>query len=370
MKKQVILLCSLFILATNIWAQVEGLPTNPQPGKCYVRTITSEQFDTTERRIMVRPTYTTFTKLPAEYKTVEERVMVKAASRRYIAHPAEYRTIIDTIQVEAPYHEATVTSPKFVTKSENVEVRPKYARMEWETTAENCESKDPRDCMVLRYVEHPAEYRKVNMEALQTGASYTSEIKGGKYVTINRQIVAREAYCEAVDVPAEYITIAKLVLAKDEEIVRAEVPAQYATETVLVLKDPGGVEKWEEIDCALTDNNLLPVTYELGSARLTDEARSLIDSKLLKLMKDKPNIRVEIAAHTDSRGATDANLSLSQARSESVVNYLVGRGIQRSRLVAKGYGESKLKNRCADGVNCSEDEHAKNRRTEFRVLSN
>ena len=91
---------------------------------------------------------------------------------------------------------------------------------------------------------------------------------------------------------------------------------------------------------------------------------------VLKLMKDKPNIRVEIASHTDSRGATDANQSLSQGRAESVVNYLVGRGIQRSRLVARGYGETKLKNRCADGVNCSENEHSANRRTEFRVLSN
>ena len=96
----------------------------------------------------------------------------------------------------------------------------------------------------------------------------------------------------------------------------------------------------------------------------------MIDSKLLKLMKDKPNIRVEIASHTDSRGSSEANLVLSQSRAESVVNYIVSGGIQRYRLVAKGYGETQLKNGCFDGINCSEAQHAVNRRTEFRVLNN
>ena len=75
-------------------------------------------------------------------------------------------------------------------------------------------------------------------------------------------------------------------------------------------------------------------------------------------------------SHTDSRGNDDYNMSLSQQRANSVVNYLVGKGISRSRLVAKGYGETRLVNRCANGVECSEADHKKNRRTEFRIIGN
>lgn len=87
-------------------------------------------------------------------------------------------------------------------------------------------------------------------------------------------------------------------------------------------------------------------------------------------MKDKPNIRVEISSHTDSRGSSDVNKTLSQARAESVVNYLESKGITKSRLLANGYGEDRPINRCTNGVPCSETEHQENRRVEFRVLSN
>ncbi|MCC6725257.1 MAG: OmpA family protein [Saprospiraceae bacterium] len=319
--------------------------------------------------MLARPAYTTLKKTPAEFKTVEERVMVKAPSKKYVAYPAEYKTETETYDIEDPYNEITIIPARLGSKSETIEIRPKVGRWEYQTSTAACKSDDPRDCMVLCYVEHPAEFRSVNSQTVEADATFTKTKKGGKSMTVSRQVVAKEARYETIDIPAEYKTITKRQLVKDEDVVKTEVPAEYNVETVEMVKDKGGVAVWEEIDCALTDNNVLPINYELGSARLTSEARSLIDNKLLKLMKDRPNIRVEIAAHTDSRGSADANQSLSQARAESVVNYLVGRGIQRSRLVAKGYGESKLKNRCADGVECSESEHAANRRTEFRVLS-
>jgi len=75
-------------------------------------------------------------------------------------------------------------------------------------------------------------------------------------------------------------------------------------------------------------------------------------------------------SHTDSRGNDDFNQSLSQQRANSVVNYLVSKGITRSRLTARGFGETRLTNRCSNGADCSESQHQRNRRTEFRVLSN
>ena len=62
------------------------------------------------------------------------------------------------------------------------------------------------------------------------------------------------------------------------------------------------------------------------------------------------------------------NQDLSQKRADAIVRYLVDKGVKKERLVARGYGESRLTNHCADGVSCSEEEHQQNRRTEFRVL--
>ena len=88
-----------------------------------------------------------------------------------------------------------------------------------------------------------------------------------------------------------------------------------------------------------------------------------------KLLKDNPDIKVEIASHCDSRGSDFFNEQLSQKRAKAVTDYLVTKGVRRSMLTSKGYGESKLLNKCSDEVPCSEEEHQLNRRTEFTVIS-
>jgi outer membrane protein OmpA-like peptidoglycan-associated protein len=80
-----------------------------------------------------------------------------------------------------------------------------------------------------------------------------------------------------------------------------------------------------------------------------------------------PNIKIEVMSHTDSRGTDDYNMKLSQKRAEAAVKYLIKKGIDKTRMTAQGYGESKLTNQCTDGVACSEAEHQANRRTEFKV---
>jgi hypothetical protein len=80
-------------------------------------------------------------------------------------------------------------------------------------------------------------------------------------------------------------------------------------------------------------------------------------------------IVVELGSHTDCRGTKNYNDNLSQKRAESAVGYIVGEGISIDRITAKGYGESQLLNKCADGVECTPDEHQLNRRTEFKVVS-
>lgn len=108
------------------------------------------------------------------------------------------------------------------------------------------------------------------------------------------------------------------------------------------------------------------IYYDYGSAEILPAAEITL-TKVLKVMQLDPSITIEISSHTDSRAGTDYNQRLSQKRAQNVVDYLVKRGIDKKRLTAVGYGESRLLNKCSDGVECTEDEHAKNRRTEFKI---
>ncbi|MCB0562806.1 MAG: OmpA family protein [Phaeodactylibacter sp.] len=109
------------------------------------------------------------------------------------------------------------------------------------------------------------------------------------------------------------------------------------------------------------------VYYDVNRTSVQKKSVSEL-TRLLQLLEDNPDIILEISSHTDSNGDSASNLTLSQKRADTIVRFLISKGIKKERLVAKGYGESKLANGCADGVPCSEEEHQENRRTEFRVL--
>lgn len=109
----------------------------------------------------------------------------------------------------------------------------------------------------------------------------------------------------------------------------------------------------------------LKIYYDLDKWAIRDDARPVLDS-LVDFMHQYP-IRAELSSHTDSRATAEYNNALSQRRAEAAVQYIVARGIDPFRIVARGYGESRLVNRCADGVPCTEAEHQANRRTEFKI---
>ena len=100
---------------------------------------------------------------------------------------------------------------------------------------------------------------------------------------------------------------------------------------------------------------------------IREDARPYLDS-VAKLLKDNPDLKVEISSHCDSRGSNFFNKQLSEKRAKAVTDYLVKKGIRRSALISKGYGEKRLLNNCDDSRECSESEHQLNRRTEFKVI--
>jgi len=113
---------------------------------------------------------------------------------------------------------------------------------------------------------------------------------------------------------------------------------------------------------------LKDIYYNFDKDDIRPDAAKILD-ELLVTLRDNPTLKIELSSHTDSRGSHKYNEDLSSRRAKSAVEYLISRGISRSRLVAKGYGETKLVNKCADGVPCTVAEHQANRRTEIRVLA-
>jgi outer membrane protein OmpA-like peptidoglycan-associated protein len=91
--------------------------------------------------------------------------------------------------------------------------------------------------------------------------------------------------------------------------------------------------------------------------------------KIVDAMLQNPTIKIDIRSHTDSRASTEYNDILSNHRAISTQKWLISNGISSERLSSKGYGEHQLKNRCSDGIECTEEEHQENRRSEFIIIS-
>ena len=109
------------------------------------------------------------------------------------------------------------------------------------------------------------------------------------------------------------------------------------------------------------------IRYDLNKWAIRPDAAKELDN-LVQILRDNPGIVVELGSHTDCRASDPYNLNLSQKRAEAAVEYIIKKGkIPQNRIAAKGYGETKLLNKCDDGVACSELEHAINRRTEIRI---
>ncbi len=115
--------------------------------------------------------------------------------------------------------------------------------------------------------------------------------------------------------------------------------------------------------------NIEPIYYDLDKWEIRPDAAAKLD-RLIKVMNDNPTIRVEMGSHTDSRATGPYNEKLSEQRATAAIDYLVARGIERFRLTYKYYGESQLIEPCPDGVPCTEEQHQRNRRTEFKVVEN
>ncbi|MFN5844064.1 MAG: OmpA family protein, partial [Flavobacteriia bacterium] len=109
------------------------------------------------------------------------------------------------------------------------------------------------------------------------------------------------------------------------------------------------------------------IYYDFDKWAIRPDAAVELD-KLVRILKDNPGIDIEMGSHTDSRGSDQYNLVLSDKRAHAAVQYLISQGIEPKRLTYRGYGETVHVNHCKNDIVCPEEEHQKNRRTEFKVI--
>lgn len=109
------------------------------------------------------------------------------------------------------------------------------------------------------------------------------------------------------------------------------------------------------------------IYYDLDKWEIRKDAAQELD-KFAELLKSNPQISIVLNSHTDSRAEDQYNQVLSEKRAKAAVDYLINKGVDPKRLQWRGYGESMLVNNCGNGVNCPEEEHQKNRRTEFQII--
>jgi outer membrane protein OmpA-like peptidoglycan-associated protein len=153
----------------------------------------------------------------------------------------------------------------------------------------------------------------------------------------------------------------------------------------LVARSPGYQTSQEQFEAPALRHGVLPknirltamgegratafksIYYDYGESLLRGESLKELD-RLATMLKMNEERRIVISSSTDSRGSADYNLNLSQRRAEAVARYLISKGVDKERVEAIGYGETRMINDCENGVPCTEEQHQANRRTEFTLL--
>ncbi len=131
------------------------------------------------------------------------------------------------------------------------------------------------------------------------------------------------------------------------------------------LKPPKSVEIGDDLAKTL---NLNPIYFDFDKFYIRPDA-ALELQKIITVMNEYPNLKIDVRSHTDSRARDGYNMTLSQNRNRSTIRYIIDKGgISSSRLTGRGYGEVELVNACGNGIECTEEDHQLNRRSEFIVV--
>jgi outer membrane protein OmpA-like peptidoglycan-associated protein len=161
--------------------------------------------------------------------------------------------------------------------------------------------------------------------------------------------------------------------------VRAQKPEYTAKELKTTIGEENGKTylpiALENAKCKVTIGddlgkcfNIKMIYFDLDKSNIRQEAAFDLE-KILDVLNQNPTMKLDIRSHTDSRQTFKYNEALSDRRAKSTINWLIKNGVSADRLTGKGYGETQLVNKCADDVECTEEEHQLNRRSEFIITA-
>ncbi|GAB3724267.1 hypothetical protein GCM10028861_26260 [Flavobacterium koreense] len=163
--------------------------------------------------------------------------------------------------------------------------------------------------------------------------------------------------------------------------IKTEKPEYNTVETATITKDESGksfvpVELEKAVKPVKVGDNLAEafkikiIYFDLDKSFIRPDAAVEL-AKILDVMEQNPTMEIDVRSHTDCRQTAKYNMALSDRRAKSTIAWLVEKGIAKSRLTGKGYGESQLVNDCGceptNQSNCTEDQHQANRRSEFII---
>ena len=190
------------------------------------------------------------------------------------------------------------------------------------------------DASLIQVLERTADSNgKFDFGTLLCGIKYYIRTSMDEYSTIETPFLVSKS-TEAIDLP--------IVLSKKSK------PLDFGDDLAKLLDIP-------------------LIYFDLDKSFIRDEAAIEL-FKILDVLQQNPSVNIDVRSHTDSRNTAQYNINLSERRAQATVAWLISKGIDKSRLTGRGFGESRLTNGCADGIKCSEAEHQLNRRSEFIVV--
>jgi outer membrane protein OmpA-like peptidoglycan-associated protein/tetratricopeptide (TPR) repeat protein len=215
--------------------------------------------------------------------------------------------------------------------------------------------------------EEPAKQNPVTIASLETPK--VDAPKTVNPIPIPPVIVTKPAAPKPeIAKPTPPIIAAKPVDLKPE-IVKAKPPIIVSKPVAL---KPEKVKPKPLVESGVSDEVLTKIVFDKVLFKFNDVSIPIsiyptLDSAIHASRKSK-TVKIQVSAHTDSRGSAEYNQKLSERRAAIVKQYLMKKGVAKSRIISNGFGETQLLNQCSDGVECTDEQHQQNRRVEIKIV--
>lgn len=222
----------------------------------------------------------------------------------------------------------------------------------------------------LRFLgtSNPTHLKVLNMSPIIIAAGSTAENDGATsrvmFEFMNVSIIefdnyANDGYLKDFDMNDDY-PILEPVLVKCNTYASG-----IYTERGTVIADKKEEFKIERGEIMVNTN---VIYFDKDKFNIREDAETTL-MKVFHILNKYPDLIIEVGSHTDSQSSDEYNLELSNNRAKSSIAWFLNLGIEPSRILGKGYGETQLVNKCSNGVKCTDEEHGLNRRTEFVIVN-